>query len=112
MEDEQDGEHVGCEGGIKNELHDYLARYVIAHDELPDELESHEQNDPEKVKLRKDYVAEGCAAISEYDDCATGDWVTYAKTLNRAKTQDRGHNAKSGIEAKGAQRVKEPVLQR
>jgi hypothetical protein len=58
MEDEQNGEHVCCESGIENKLPQYLALYVTTHDELPDELESREENDPEQVKLRKDRGAE------------------------------------------------------
>jgi hypothetical protein len=47
MEDQQDGEHIGCKSGIQDELPDYLTRCVIAHDELSDELERHEEDDAE-----------------------------------------------------------------
>ncbi|MFZ0862724.1 MAG: hypothetical protein WCA27_21115 [Candidatus Sulfotelmatobacter sp.] len=112
MEDEQNSKHVRCERGIEHECPDYLALYVIAHDEVGDELESHEQNNPEEVKLRKDCIAEVCAAISEYNDSATGRGVIHPKMLNRVKPRDGGHNAKSSIQAKDTQRVNQPVLQR
>jgi|SRR5579863_6510024 len=106
MEDEQDDEHVGRKSGIENKLRQNLSLYVIAHDELTDELESHEQNDPEQIKLRNDCITESCAAISQCNDGATGDGVTYAKMLNRAKTRDSGHNAKSRIQTKDTERCK------
>ena len=82
MKDEQNGKHVRRESGIEHECPDYLSLYVVAHDEMCDKLESHEQNDPEQVKLRKDCKAEICAAISEYNEGATGGRVIYPKTLN------------------------------
>ena len=111
MEDEQNSKHVRCERGIEDERPNYLALYVIAHDEVGDELESHEQNNPEQVKFRKDRVAEICAAISEYNDSATGSGVIHPKMLNRVQPRDGEHDAKSGIQAKDTQRVDQPVLQ-
>jgi hypothetical protein len=111
MDDQQHGEHVGCKGRIKDELRKYLALHIATHDELSDKLERHEQNDPEQVKPCKDCIAQGCAAISEYNDRVTSDGVTYAKMFNRAKTRDRGHNAKARIQAKGAVCINQTVPQ-
>lgn len=82
MEDQQNDENVRCESGIENELSNYLALHVVTHDELVYELKSHEQNDTEQVKLREDCVAEVCAAISEYNQNATGSGVIHPKMLN------------------------------
>jgi hypothetical protein len=112
MENEQDSKHVRCESGIEHERPNYLPLYVIAQDEVGDELESHEQNNPEQVKLRKDCIAEVCTAISEYNDSATGSGGIHPEMLNRVKSRDGGHNAKSSIQAKDTQRVNQPVLQR
>jgi hypothetical protein len=82
MEDQQDGEHVGCKRRIEDELREYRARYIATHDELSDKLKGHEQNDPEKVKLREDCIAEGCAVISEQSHGVTGDRVARPKMPN------------------------------
>jgi hypothetical protein len=110
MEDKQNGKHVRCESGIEHECANYLALNVAAHYEVCDELEGHEQNGPEQVKLREDCVAEVCAAISEYNSSENGSGVIHTEMLNRMKPRDGGHNAKSRIQAKDTQCVNEPLL--
>jgi hypothetical protein len=112
MKNEQTSKHVRCEGGIEHECPDYLTLYVVAHDEVRDELESHEQNDPEQVELPKDCIAEVCTTISENGDGTAGRGIVLPETLNRVKPPDGGNNAKSRIQANNAQRIDQSTLQR
>ncbi|HTW59176.1 MAG TPA: hypothetical protein VMD99_13675 [Terriglobales bacterium] len=57
MEDEQNNKHVRRKSRIEHEYRNYLALRIVAHDEAGDELESHEQNNPEQVRLGKDCIA-------------------------------------------------------
>ena len=97
MEDEQNSKHVRSKSGIENEYCNYLALCVVAHNEPCDELESDEQNDPEQAKLRKDYIAEVCAAILECNDGTTRSEIIHPKMSDRAKSPHDGNNAKSRI---------------
>lgn len=111
MEDEQNNKHVRCKSGIENEYRNYLAQYVVAHDEPCDELESDEQNDPEQVKLHKDYIAEICAAILQYKDGTTRCRIIQSKMSDRAKSPGDGNNAKSRIQTDDTQRVNQSMLE-